>query len=72
MTDIFDRASEREQLERDLAISSARKSAPSVQATGHCLWCNAELARGKRWCDAECCEDWELNEAAGKRHRGRK
>ena len=71
MTDIFDRASEREQLERDLAIGSARKSAPSVQATGHCLWCNAELGQGKRWCDAERREDWELDQESRKRHRGR-
>ena len=71
MTDIFDRASEREQLERDLAISSARKSALSAQATGHCLWCNTELKQGKRWCDAECREDWELEQESRKRHRGR-
>lgn len=71
MTDIFDRASEREQLERDLAISSARKSASSAQATGHCLWCNAALSQGKRWCDAECREDWELEQEANRRHRGR-
>lgn len=72
MTDIFDQASEREQLERDLAISSARKFTPSAQATGHCLWCNAELKGGRRWCDAECREDWDLVQEAGRRHRGRK
>lgn len=71
MTDIFDRASEREQLERDLAISSARKQGTAVNSTGHCLWCNAELATGRRWCDAECREDWELEQASRKRHSGR-
>ena len=72
MTDIFDQASEREQLERDLAISSARKFTPSAETTGHCLWCNAELKGGRRWCDAECREDWDLVQEAGRRHRGRK
>lgn len=72
MTDAIDKACEREQIDRDLAIKSAGKTEPVAKATGHCLWCNAELAQGKRWCDAECCEDWELNEEAGKRHRGRR
>lgn len=71
MTDAIDKACEREQLDRDLAIQSARKGVSEAPVTGHCLWCNAELAQGKRWCDAECREDWELNQEADKRHRGR-
>ena len=71
MSDIFDQASDREQLERDLAIASARKPLASTQATGHCLWCNAALEQGKRWCDAECREDWELDQESRRRHRGR-
>lgn len=72
MSDIFDQASDREQLERDLAIASARKPSASAQATGHCLWCNAQIEQGKRWCDAECREDWELNQQAFRRKNGRK
>lgn len=71
MSDIFDQASDREQLERDLAIASARKHFASAHVTGHCLWCNAELEQGKRWCDAECREDWELDQESRRRHRGR-
>lgn len=72
MSDFFDQASDREQLERDLAITSARKSAPEAPVTGHCLWCNAELTDARRWCDPECREDWNLAQEAGRRHRGRR
>lgn len=72
MTDIYDQASDREQLDRDLAIKSARSASPEATVTGHCLWCNAELTGGRRWCDAECREDWGMVQEAGKRHRGRR
>lgn len=71
MTDIFDRASDLEQKERESAIASARKPLVSARETGHCLWCNAKLIQGKRWCDSECREDWELEQESRKRHRGR-
>lgn len=72
MTDIYDQASNREQLDRDLAVNSARKANPEALAIGHCLWCNAELFGAQRWCDADCREDWELAQEAGRRHRGRR
>lgn len=71
MTDIIDYASDREQLDRDRAIDAARSTHPVAKATGRCLWCNTELTYGKRWCDAECREDWELNQESSRRHRGR-
>lgn len=48
MSDIYDQASDREQLDRDLAIKSAREATPEAPVTGHCLWCNAELKGGRR------------------------
>lgn len=71
MTDIIDHASDREQMDRDRAIDAARTAQPAAKANGHCLWCNAALAQGQRWCDAECREDWELDQEARRRHRGR-
>lgn len=71
MTDIIDRASQREQIDRDRAIDAARTSQPAAKATGRCLWCNTELEHGQRWCDYECREDWELAQEARKRYRGR-
>ena len=72
MTDMYDQASDREHLDRDLAIAAARTANPAANATGHCLWCNAALGHGMRWCDSECREDWDLAQEAGKRHRGRR
>ena len=72
MSDIFDQASDSEQMDRDLAIRSAREAAPDAPVTGHCLWCNAELTDQRRWCDQWCREDWNLAQEANKRHRGRR
>ena len=72
MTDAIDKACEREQLDRDLAINSARSAGPEAPVTGHCLWCNAELTAQRRWCDAWCREDWNLAQEASRRHRGRR
>lgn len=30
-----------------------------AQATGFCLYCDAPLNPGQRWCDADCRDDWE-------------
>lgn len=72
MSDVIDKACDREQLDRDLAIKSAREAGPEAPVTGHCLWCNAELTEQRRWCDAWCQEDWNLAQEARKRHRGRR
>lgn len=65
--DFLDDASENESNERDRLIQKARKI-KSVQATGHCLYCNAELPDGKRWCDEWCRDDWTLEQEAAQRH----
>lgn len=28
-------------------------------ATGSCLACGAKVPKGRRWCDADCRDDWE-------------
>lgn len=55
--DVFDRATEREEQDRELAMQNRRPSGPA--ATGHCLACEAPLPDGQRWCDSECRDDWE-------------
>lgn len=56
--DIFDRATEREEQDRDRALQYRRPTGPT--ATGQCLACEQPLPAGLRWCDAECRDDWEL------------
>ena len=65
--DFLDDASENESKERDRLIQKARKT-KSVQATGHCLYCNNTLDDGKRWCDEWCRDDWTLEQEAAQRH----
>lgn len=31
-------------------------------ATGYCLYCGEPLERGRRWCNAECRDAWELEQ----------
>lgn len=61
MTDIFDRASEKEERDRDLAIRAARAKNQPLKITGFCLSCNEALS-DRRFCSAECREDYELQE----------
>ena len=60
MSDIFDDASETEQLNREMAIQEIR-SKKRHPYTGHCLCCNELIPEG-RFCSAECREDWELEQ----------
>jgi len=60
MSDIFDDASDTEQLHREMAIQEIR-SKKRHPYTGHCLCCNEIIPEG-RFCSAECREDWELEQ----------
>jgi len=41
------------------AIASARRAGCDARATGRCLWCGEKTGKGRRWCDADCRDDWE-------------
>lgn len=57
MADEIDQASDREQLDRDLAIAAAKHSAPELPACGECYNCTASLPPGVRYCDKDCRDD---------------
>jgi len=69
MTTIDDDASMREEQFLKVALEKRKPSGPV--ATGRCLYCNAELSDNRRFCDGWCAEDWNLEQEAQKRHRGR-
>jgi hypothetical protein len=60
MSDIFDDASDTEQLHREMAIQEIR-SKKRHPYTGHCLCCNELIPKG-RFCSVECRKDWELEQ----------
>lgn len=57
MADDADITQERQERELDLFLRERR--APLIQATGVCLNCNTPLKGERRWCDADCRDDWE-------------
>jgi len=70
MPDDLDRAAEHEQLQRSLSLAQALTHAPrGPLATGSCLYCEATLDEGLRWCDAECRDGWEKLQKAKDRNR---
>lgn len=57
MSDEIDQAVEREELHRAIALNTRRPSGPSF--VGECHNCGQELAYPKRFCDADCRDDYE-------------
>lgn len=58
-----DLASDRERIAREDALRKRKPNGP--ESTGFCLNCNTRLTGGRRWCDPECREDWELRDKFG-------
>ena len=56
-----DVASETERLLREDALQLRRPVGPPP--TGACFWCDAIVPFPRRWCDAECRDEWERFEA---------
>lgn len=59
MADEADRA--QIEIEREIERLTRHRRPPGPEATGHCLWCEAPLPDGRRWCDAECRDAWEAS-----------
>ncbi len=55
--DVSDQGSVREEEERERALALRRTEGP--RPTGLCLFCGLVLTSGKRWCDAECRDEWQ-------------
>lgn len=59
MSDDVDRTQERLELEEKIR-KQYQAVQPQIKATGRCLYCGEKLPEGKRWCDADCREDFEM------------
>lgn len=60
--DEVDRANDTAQMFLDIALRQRKPPAP--EPTGYCLNCDEPLDGGRRWCDQDCCLDWERRERA--------
>lgn len=67
MSDEFDRASDLEEIHREMAIRDVqqRTSLPDV---GACYYCSEHTPPGRRFCDSECRDGYEAEQAARKRN----
>ncbi len=57
MADIFDRATEREEMDRERALKMRKPEGP--KATGYCLECGEPIGGARRWCGSECRDSWQ-------------
>lgn len=56
--DIIDQAAAFEERDRELALRM-RDRGPAAVATGRCLNCSDPIPAPRRWCDADCRDDWQ-------------
>lgn len=56
--DVADRA--QLQIDQQLAAALSARKPEGPVATGHCLSCGVEVEAGRRWCSAECRDDWQV------------
>lgn len=60
MADIADQANDLVNMSEELALREVRSRKPDAAETGFCLLCGEEVEPGRRWCDAEHRDRWEL------------
>lgn len=65
--DDIDRAQEREQSDREYAISEHLRTAPELPAQGVCYNCQSIVPPGARFCDKDCRDDHDMRKRAEKR-----
>lgn len=63
MTDQFDRASDLEQKDRDIMIAAIRRRCEALPYAGTCYYCGEFTKAGRRFCDSDCRDDFERQEA---------
>lgn len=64
-------ADRRREIELEMGIREIqRRAGERVAATGWCLDCGEEVPSPRRWCDADCRDQWEKRETA-RRKAGR-
>ena len=67
MSDEFDRASDLEEIHREMAIKQAsqKRQLPDI---GQCYYCAEYTPPGRRFCDSECRDGFDAEMAAKKRN----
>jgi hypothetical protein len=59
MPDEIDQIQDRMERDEELRRKYTPKP-PTLKSTGSCLYCGEDLSSDRRWCDADCREDYEF------------
>lgn len=62
--DIYDQATEREELDRKIALQHTLNTTPQLERVGVCHNCGEPLQSHLLFCDANCRDDWQLRNPA--------
>ena len=65
--DDADRAAEREDIDREAADAAIRRRIDVMPSLGYCYYCGEALRAGKRFCDADCRDDYDRHEELQRR-----
>lgn len=57
-------AESRMQMELEAGIAAAARKPREVESTGACHECGEELPGGRRFCDRDCLDTWQLRRDA--------
>lgn len=66
MANDIDRASEITELFIEVALKNSTVTIATLPDIGHCYNCSEDLTshdKQRRFCDADCCADWEKRKA---------
>lgn len=61
--DDVDRTQANEPIIQLANIQQSLRYIPPTEVTGYCLFCNEPVSKPRRWCNAQCRDDWELTNA---------
>lgn len=73
MADIYDDAQATDQFFLEKSLQFVKRTTPTIEAVGECLYCQEPLPRGVRWCvppagaprEQSCVALWEKEKARG-------
>lgn len=57
--DKADKTQENAELYLSTALYKSRRHEPDIVPIGQCLFCGDPVAEQRRWCDADCRDEWE-------------
>ena len=66
MMDVIDQSESTLQINETLALQQRKDAGPPP--CGECHYCGEPLNDGRRFCDADCRDDWQKRQAAQKRN----